>query len=126
MEILNIGPLELLLILVLAVIIFGPEDLVKYSRKAGRWIYRASKSDFWKSVVGTSKEIKEFPKQIMKEAEIEETLKEFNALNQSIQKPTLPKKDAAAIPADPDPPTDPSPVTEKKDELPPEDQTTPE
>jgi Sec-independent protein translocase protein TatA len=125
MEILNIGPLDLLLILVLAVIIFGPEDLVKYSRKAGRWIYRASKSDFWKSVVGTSKEIKEFPKQIMKEAEIEETLKEFNALNQTIQKQTVLEKTAAAIPADPDPPADPSPAAEKKDEIPPEDQPAP-
>ncbi|HBF40359.1 MAG TPA: hypothetical protein DDW19_00835 [Anaerolineaceae bacterium] len=81
MEILNIGPLELILIIILAVVIFGPEDMVKYSRAAGRWLYKASKSEFWKSVVGTSKEIQEFPRQIMKEAQIEESLKEFKAMS---------------------------------------------
>ncbi len=91
MEIFNVGPLELLLILVLAVIVFGPEDLVKYSRKAGRWIYKASKSEFWQSVVGTSKEIKDFPRQIMKDAQIEETMNEIKSLNQSIATPPTPK-----------------------------------
>jgi len=47
MEILNIGPLELILIIILAVVIFGPEDMVKYSRAAGRWLYKASRSEFW-------------------------------------------------------------------------------
>ena len=118
MEIFNVGPLELLLILVLAVIIFGPEDLVKFSRNAGHWIYKVSKSEFWQSVVGTTKEIKDFPKQIMKEAQIEETLKEFNSLNQSIKAPpsVTPDPPANPLPPAPEAPADPAP--ENKDEPP--------
>ena len=84
MEIFNIGPLELLLILVLAVLMFGPEDIVNFAHKAGRWIYNLRKSEFWQEVVGTTKQIQEFPQQIMKEAELEETMKEINALNQTM------------------------------------------
>lgn len=106
MEIFNIGPLELLLIVVLALIIFGPEDLVKFSRSAGRWVYKASKSDFWKSVVGTSKEIQDLPKQIMREAQIEETMKEFSAMNAS--------KSPAGLNESILPPVDPPAAAEKE------------
>lgn len=116
MEIFNVGPLELLLILILAVIVFGPEDLVKYSRKAGRWIYKASKSEFWQSVVGTSKEIKDFPRQIMKDAQIEESMKEINALNQSIGSPPASKSLPEPDPAVSSPQADE--VPEKKEDPP--------
>ena len=118
MEIFNVGPLELLLILVLAVIIFGPEDLVKFSRNAGRWIYKASKSEFWQSVVGTTREIKDFPKQIMKEAQIEETLKEFNSLNQSIKPGSPVTSDPPANSPLPAPQASADPAPENKDEPP--------
>jgi sec-independent protein translocase protein TatB len=116
MEIFNIGPLELLLIIVLALIIFGPEDLVKFSRSAGRWLYRASKSEFWKSVVGTSKEIQDLPKQIMKEAQIEETLKEFNAMNSS--KTPSGSEEATILPPGEHPSNPEKEAPERKDEPP--------
>ena len=84
MEILNIGPLELLVILVLAVLMFGPDDLVNFAHKTGRWIYNLRKSELWQEIVGTSKEIQELPQKIMKDAELEETMKEINALNRSM------------------------------------------
>ena len=84
MEILNIGPLELLVILVLAVLMFGPEDIVNFAHKAGRWIYNLRKSELWQEIVGTTKEIQELPQKIIKDAELEETMKEINALNRSM------------------------------------------
>ena len=84
MEILNIGPLELLVILVLAVLMFGPDDLVNFAHKTGRWIYNLRKSELWQEIVGTSKEIQELPQKIIKDAELEETMKEINALNRSM------------------------------------------
>lgn len=116
MEIFNIGPLELLLIIVLALIIFGPEDLVKFSRAAGRWVYKASKSEFWKSVVGTTKEIQDLPKQIMKEAQIEETLKEFNAMNSS--KTPAGSGEASILPPGNHPASTETVTPERKDEPP--------
>ena len=103
MEIFNIGPLELLLILVLAVLMFGPEDIVKFAHKAGRWIYNLRKSELWQEIVGTTKEIQEFPQKIMKEAELEETMKEINALNQTMLNPDPPNQAASAPLADPIP-----------------------
>ena len=96
MEILNIGPLELLVILVLAVLMFGPEDIVNFAHKAGRWIYNLRKSELWQEIVGTSKQIQEIPQQIMQEAELEETLKEINALNRTMISPDLPNQAASA------------------------------
>ena len=96
MEIFNIGPLELLLILVLAVLMFGPEDIANFAHKAGRWIYNLRKSEFWQEVVGTTKQIQEFPQQIMKEVELEETMKEINALNQTMLSPDPPNQAASA------------------------------
>ena len=84
MEILNIGPLELLVILVLAVLMFGPDDLVNFAHKTGRWIYNLRKSELWQEIVGTTKEIQELPQKIIKDAELEETMKEINALNRSM------------------------------------------
>jgi len=98
MEIFNIGPMELLFIIILALVIFGPQDMVAFSRKAGRWLYKLSKSDFWQSVVGTSKEIKEFPRQIMKEAQIEESMNAIKSLKQSINAPAVPPG-SAGLPA---------------------------
>ena len=101
MEILNIGPLELLVILVLAVLMFGPDDLVNFAHKAGRWIYNLRKSELWQEIEGTTKEIQELPQKILKEAELEETIKEINALNQTLLNPELPKKANDAVITDP-------------------------
>ncbi len=117
MEILNIGPLELLVILVLVVLMFGPEDIVNFAHKAGRWIYNLRKSGFWQEVVGTTKEIQEFPQKIIKEAELEETLKEINALNQNMLSSDPPNQAASASLADPLPmqPTQEKPESAPKD-----------
>ena len=117
MEILNIGPLELLVILVLAVLMFGPDDLVNFAHKAGRWIYNLRKSELWQEIVGTSKQIQEIPQQIMQEAELEETLKEINALNRTMISPDLPNQVAGA----PLPDSAPVHVSEEQPETAPKD-----
>jgi len=117
MEILNIGPLELLVILVLAVLLFGPDDLVNFAHKAGRWIYNLRKSELWQEIVGTSKQIQEIPQQIMQEAELEETLKEINALNRTMISPDLPNQAAGA----PLPDRTPTHASEERPETAPKD-----
>ena len=115
MEILNIGPLELLLILVLAVLMFGPEDIVNFAHKAGRWIYNLRKSEFWQEVVGTTKQIQEIPQQIIKEAELEETMKEIDALNQTmLNSDPLQKAPDSAISDPPPAQADPEQAEDEK------------
>jgi hypothetical protein len=58
--------------------------LVNFAHKTGRWIYNLRKSELWQEIVGTTKEIQELPQKIIKDAELEETMKEINALNRSM------------------------------------------
>lgn len=111
MEVFNIGPLELLVILVLVILMFGPQDIVNFAHKAGHWIYNLKKSEFWQELMGTTKQIQEFPQKIMKEAELEETMKEIDALNRSMLNSDSPNQ-AASTPL-----TDSLPVQTAHEEL---------
>jgi Sec-independent protein translocase protein TatA len=71
MEIFGIGPLELLLVLLLALIIFGPKDLEKAGRTLGRSLYKLIKSDTWRLLTNTSQKIKTLPNDLLKQAEQE-------------------------------------------------------
>jgi len=71
MEILGIGPTELIFILVLALIIFGPKDLEKAGRTLGRSLYKLIKSETWQTLTQTSKRIRTLPNDLIKQAERE-------------------------------------------------------
>ena len=71
MEILNIGPLELLLILVLMIVVLGPKEMVILARKAGVLIRKVIQSPYWKTMMDATRQVKELPAQMMKEAGIE-------------------------------------------------------
>ena len=111
MQIFNIGPLELMLIIILALVILGPEDMVKYSKTAGKWVNKVIHSDTWKSVVNTSREISEIPKKVIQEAGIEEELKEINDLtkrvDQSIKEAINPQRSNYKSPFTVDPKDEP-------------------
>ena len=72
MEILGIGPSELLFIVVLALIILGPRDMQKAGRTLGRWLRQVVTSDGWKFFQQTSREIQTLPNRLMREAALEE------------------------------------------------------
>lgn len=72
MEILGIGPAELLLIVVLALIILGPRDMQKAGGTIGRWLRRLVTSDGWKFFQQTSREIQTLPNRLMREAALDE------------------------------------------------------
>jgi Sec-independent protein translocase protein TatA len=77
MDILGIGPLELLFIAVIAVIVLGPKGMVKGAREAGKAIRKVVRSPIWRDVVDTSREIREFPRKIAREAGIEQDLEDL-------------------------------------------------
>ncbi len=87
MELFNIGPWELVLILVLAMVVFGPEGMVKFARESAVFIRKVTRSSFWQELVSTSEEIKDIPRKLVKEADLEESLREINRLQNSIKKP---------------------------------------
>lgn len=78
MEILGIGPLEFLVIVIIALFIMGPKDMEKAGRSLGRWLNRIVKSDTWRVMKDTSREIRGLPTRLMREANLEEIQKEIN------------------------------------------------
>ncbi|MGD0174454.1 MAG: hypothetical protein ABSC61_08490, partial [Anaerolineales bacterium] len=61
MEFLGIGPLELLLIIILALIVFSPKDIAGGGKAVGRWINRLYRSDTYRSMKQVSQELQDLP-----------------------------------------------------------------
>jgi len=71
MEIFGIGTSELLFILVIALIVLGPKDMQKAGKTIGRWLNNLIRSDGWKAFQQTSREIRNIPTNLMREANME-------------------------------------------------------
>jgi hypothetical protein len=70
----GVGPLEILLILILALVILGPQDMVKTARQLGRAVYRLYHSPIWRQLVSTQQELRDLPTKFVREAGLEETI----------------------------------------------------
>ena len=86
MQFLNVGILELFLILVLAFIVLGPNKAIKTAGDIGRWIKDFVKSPLWKQLLSTSNELRDLPNKIMDEAEIKNTIQDFEHSSKEIKK----------------------------------------
>lgn len=76
MDLLGIGPLELGFVLLIAFLVLGPRDLVKTGHSLGRMLRSINQSETWQAVKTMGKEIKMLPTKLMREASIEDFLKE--------------------------------------------------
>ena len=82
MEFLGIGPLELLLIIVIAIIVLGPKGMIKAAHEMGVLIRKVARSPLWRDVMDTSREIRDIPQKIVREAGIEDDLEELRRTTQ--------------------------------------------
>ena len=71
MEIFGIGASELVFILLIAIIILGPKDMQRAGRTIGRWLNQLVRSDSWKVFQRTSAELRNLPRNLMREANME-------------------------------------------------------
>jgi Sec-independent protein translocase protein TatA len=74
MEILNIGPLELIVVLLIMFFLLGPKGMIQTAQKIGSWIRGFVRSPMWREIMGYSQEIRELPKKIMDESGLQEAL----------------------------------------------------
>ncbi|MDF1500480.1 MAG: twin-arginine translocase TatA/TatE family subunit [Anaerolineales bacterium] len=72
MDILGIGPLELLFILVIALIVVGPKDLARVGRTLGRTLNRVYRSDSWRILNEASQTIRTLPNRLAREAALDD------------------------------------------------------
>lgn len=71
MEIFGVGASELIFILIIAIIVLGPKDMQKAGRMIGRWLNQLVRSDSWKVFQKTSAELRNLPRNLMREANME-------------------------------------------------------
>lgn len=77
MEFLGIGPLELFFIILIALIVLGPKDMVKAGRTIGRFMRQIVTSESWRTIQQASRELRTLPNKLMREAGIEDLQKDF-------------------------------------------------
>lgn len=82
MEILGVGPLEVVFILLIALIVLGPKDMARTGRTVGRFMYRVITSPGWRTFKQASKELRQLPTKLMREAGLEEN--ELRQIGQEI------------------------------------------
>jgi Sec-independent protein translocase protein TatA len=72
MEFLGIGPLELFFIILIALIVLGPKDMVKAGRTVGRFLRTLVTSPTWRQIQQTSRDLRYLPNRLMREAGLED------------------------------------------------------
>ena len=77
MKILNLGISEIILIVLLALIIMGPGNMVKTAREIGAFIRKVTKSPYWQEIWATKRELTEIPKILAKEADLDATIRDL-------------------------------------------------
>lgn len=81
MEILGIGPLELFFILLIALIVLGPGDMVKAGRTLGHFLRKIITSPEWRTIQKASRELRYLPNRLMREANLEDISTELSDIN---------------------------------------------
>ena len=89
MDILGIGPLELIFILIIALIVLGPSDMVKAGKTVGRFLRQVVTSSTWHAVTRTSNELRTLPNKLIREAGLEEDFKQIEAATKEAVPPNL-------------------------------------
>lgn len=88
MDILGIGLPEIIFIVIIALILLGPKDMVKAGRTIGRTLRAFVMSPTWQAMRATGKEIQQIPTKLMREAGIEEIQAELQGINRGVQSAT--------------------------------------
>jgi sec-independent protein translocase protein TatB len=72
MEVLGVGPAELAFIVLIALILLGPKDMVVAGRTFGRFLRKFITSPTWQTMRHTGEELQKLPTKLMREAGLEE------------------------------------------------------
>ena len=81
----GLGIPELILVFVLALILLGPQDMVKTARTLGRAISHFVKSPLWRQFLDTTRTLSELPTQIVREAGLEEDMQNLKKAGRDLR-----------------------------------------
>jgi len=72
MNIFGIGPLEIVFVLIIGILVLGPEGMITAGRKMGKFMRSIIRSNWWQNIRKGVNEIQYLPQRLMREAELEE------------------------------------------------------
>jgi Sec-independent protein translocase protein TatA len=75
MEFLGIGPLELVFIVLIALVLLGPVDMLKAAQAVGRLLRTLFTSEGWREIQHSMSTLRDLPTSMMREAGLEEELR---------------------------------------------------
>ena len=78
MDLLGVGPLELVFVLLIIFLVLNPKDLAATGKKIGRMLSTVRKSEFWRGVTQVTREVRDLPTTLMREAELEDAKKNLS------------------------------------------------
>jgi sec-independent protein translocase protein TatB len=119
MDIFGIGASELVFIILIAIIVLGPKDMQKAGRTIGRFLNQLMQSDSWKIFQRTSSELRNLPRNLMREANMEmmEAEKDLRRVIDPRTNPPGPRSSAGTSPSTS--PTTDMPPSNEPEKLPP-------
>jgi sec-independent protein translocase protein TatB len=85
MDFLGVGPLELILVIILALVVIGPRDLAKLGRDAGRFLNRLYRSPAWRTMNEASRELRNLPNRLAREADLDTLKRELEQAGQTLK-----------------------------------------
>lgn len=83
MEFLGIGPFELIFILIIILLVLGPNEMVKAIRTVGRVMREIVTSDWWASTKQAIQDVRKLPYDLMREAGLEDDMKALDEIRQA-------------------------------------------
>jgi len=72
MNIFGIGPLEIVFVLIIGILVLGPDGMIEAGRKLGKFMRSIIHSPWWKNIRQGVTEIQHLPQRLIREAELEE------------------------------------------------------
>jgi len=83
MEILGIGPLELLFIGIIALLLLGPKDMLKTGRTIGAFLRKIVSSEGWFAFRKSVRELRNLPYSMMREAGMEDVIEDVRDISRA-------------------------------------------
>ncbi len=99
LNILGVGPPEILFFIVLLLLLFGPQDLARMARDIGRFVGRITRSEGFQNVQRASQEIRNLPQRLVQEAQLEDLRQEAQTIKNAVSGPLMPPPAKPAPPA---------------------------
>jgi Sec-independent protein translocase protein TatA len=120
MDIFGIGPTELAFIILIALILLGPKEMEKTGRAIGRFLRDMTKSEGWRAFRDTSRELRNIPNRLMREANLEDLEKDIGKIGKEVEESATVKgfgtwaNPAAGKPKPPQPRPQPAEASENQ------------